>query len=118
MVERLAVPKHAAMDGNVGVAGALPDGAEEMAAVAEQDADGVEHDGDVLGHGLFAGLILWRIGRRGGWGVSSVTTVYLTEMERSKTYLRHRPCPNGWCRSWATSISATMRVTAEMGCCP
>jgi hypothetical protein len=48
---------------------ALPDGIEEMAAVAEQDADGVEEGCDVLGHGrVFAGLILWRIGRRGGMG--------------------------------------------------
>ena len=67
MVERLAVPKHAAMTGNVGAVARLPDGVEEMAAVAEQDADGVEEGGDVLGHGV-AGLILWRIGRRGWTG--------------------------------------------------
>jgi hypothetical protein len=47
--------------------GALPDGAEEMAPVTEQDANGVEDGGDVLGHGD-AGLILWRIGRRGWTG--------------------------------------------------
>ena len=62
MVERLAVPKQAAMAGNVGAAARWRDGAEEVAAVAEQDADGVEEDGDVLGHGV-AGLILWRIGQ-------------------------------------------------------
>ena len=38
MVERLAVPKHAAMAGTVG---AVADGGEEVAAVAEQGADGV-----------------------------------------------------------------------------
>jgi hypothetical protein len=45
----------------------VPDGGEEMAAVAEQDADGMEHEGDASGHGL-AGLILWGIGRRGWTG--------------------------------------------------
>ena len=55
------------MVGNVGAVARRSDGAEEMAAVAEQDADGVEEDGDVLGHGV-AGLILWRIGRRGWTG--------------------------------------------------
>ena len=38
--------------GECGGGGAVADGGEEMAAVAEQDADGVEDDGDVLGHGL------------------------------------------------------------------
>jgi hypothetical protein len=38
-----------------------------MAAVAEQDANGVEEGGDVLRHGV-AGLILWRIGLGGGMG--------------------------------------------------
>ena len=53
--------------GECGGGGAVPDGVEEMAAVAEQDANGVEDDGDVIGHGG-AGLILWRIGRRGWSG--------------------------------------------------
>ena len=53
--------------GECGGGGAVADGGEEMAAVAEQDADGVEEGGDVLGHGG-AGLILWRIGRRGWTG--------------------------------------------------
>ena len=67
MVGRLAVPKAAAMVVNVGAVERLPDGGEEMAAVAEQDADGVEDEGDVLGHGA-AGLILGWIGRRGWTG--------------------------------------------------
>ena len=51
--------------GECGGGGAALDGTEEMAAVAEQDADGVEDGGDILGHGRgFAGLILRRIGRR------------------------------------------------------
>ena len=49
MVERLAVPKQAAMAGEVGGGGAVPDGGDEVAAVTEQDADGVEQDGDVVG---------------------------------------------------------------------
>ena len=49
--------------GEGGGGGAVADGVEEMAAVAEQDADGVEEDGDVVGQGG-AGVILWRIGRR------------------------------------------------------
>ena len=52
--------------GECGGGGALPDGAEEVTSVAEQNADGVQQGGDVLGHGA-AGLILW-IGRRGGMG--------------------------------------------------
>ena len=67
MVERLAVPKPAAMAGKCGGGGAAVDGVEEVAAVADQDIDGVEEGGDVLGHGG-AGVILWRIGRRGGLG--------------------------------------------------
>jgi hypothetical protein len=47
--------------------GAALDRGEEVAAVAEQDADGVEEDCDVLGHGV-AGAILRRIGRRGWTG--------------------------------------------------
>jgi hypothetical protein len=44
-----------------GGGGAMADGGEEMSAVAEQDADGVEDEGDVLGHGV-AGLILgWKL---------------------------------------------------------
>jgi hypothetical protein len=40
---------------------------DEMAAVAEQDTNGVKDGGDVFGHGRgFAGLILGWIGRRGG----------------------------------------------------
>ena len=60
MVERLAVPKHAAMIGNVWA----PVRCRTVAmttAVAEHDANGVEHDADVLGHG--ARLILGRVGR-------------------------------------------------------
>jgi hypothetical protein len=53
--------------GECGGGGAAADGAEEMAAVVEQDIDGVEQEGDVLGHGA-AGLILRRIGRRGWTG--------------------------------------------------
>ena len=53
--------------GECGGGGAVADGGDEMAAVAEQDADGVEQGGDVLGHGG-AGLIPWRIGRRGWMG--------------------------------------------------
>ena len=71
MVERLAVPKPAAMVGNVGAAARWWTVAEEVAAVAEQDADGVEEDCDVLGHGV-AGAILRRIGRRGWMVVSGV----------------------------------------------
>jgi hypothetical protein len=44
MVERLAVPKHAAM-----AVWAVADGGEEVAAVPEQGADGVQQEGDVLG---------------------------------------------------------------------
>jgi len=53
--------------GECGGSRAVADGGEEMAAVAEQDADGVEEGGDVLGHRV-AGLILWGIGRRGWTG--------------------------------------------------
>ena len=52
-----------------GGGGAAVDGGEEMAAVVEQDADGVEDAGDVLGHGRsLGGAIPWRIGRRGWMG--------------------------------------------------
>ena len=34
----------------------MADGVQEMAAVAEQDADGVQEEGDALGHGA-AGAI-------------------------------------------------------------
>jgi hypothetical protein len=53
--------------GECGGGGSAVEGAEEMAAVAEQDVGGVEEEGDALGHG-FAGAILWRIGRLGGMG--------------------------------------------------
>ncbi len=53
--------------GECGGGGAVPDGRQEMAAVAEQDANCVEHGCDVLGHGG-AGLILWGIWRRGWTG--------------------------------------------------
>ena len=53
--------------GECGGGGTVLDRGEEMAAVAEQDADGAEDDGDVLGHDV-AGLILGRIGRRGWTG--------------------------------------------------
>jgi hypothetical protein len=42
------------------------EGAEEVAAVAEQDTDGAEDEGDAFGHGG-AGAIRW-IGRRGWSG--------------------------------------------------
>ena len=58
--------------GECGGGGAVVDGGEEVAAVAEQDADGVEQDGDVLGHGV-AGVILRRIGRRGWTGYTSAS---------------------------------------------
>ena len=47
--------------GESGGGRALADGAEEVATVAEQDADGVKDEDDVLGHGA-SGVILWRIG--------------------------------------------------------
>ena len=53
--------------GECGGVGTMADGAEQVSAVAEQDADGVEEGGDVLGHGV-AGAILRRIGRRGWTG--------------------------------------------------
>src|SRR6185312_1385605 len=37
--------------GECGGGGPMLDGGEEVAAVAEQDADNAEHAGDVLGHG-------------------------------------------------------------------
>jgi hypothetical protein len=55
----------------VGGAGAGADGVDEVTAVVEQDAGGVEDDGDVVGQSG-GGVILWRIGRVGGrcggWG--------------------------------------------------
>jgi hypothetical protein len=45
----------------------VADGGEEMTAVAEQDAEAVEEDGKVAGHGA-AGVILLGIGRRSGLG--------------------------------------------------
>ena len=46
-------------DGECGGGGTAVDRAQEMAAVAQQDADGVEEGGDVLGHGRgLAGMIL------------------------------------------------------------
>jgi hypothetical protein len=45
----------------------MADGVEEVVAVVEQDGDGVQEEGDVLGHGP-AGVILLRIGRRGWSG--------------------------------------------------
>ena len=53
--------------GECGGGGAMLDGGKKVPAVAEQDADGVEQGCNVLGHGV-AGVILWRIGRRGGMG--------------------------------------------------
>ena len=48
MVARLAVPKQAAMEGNVGaVARVAGWWLQQMAAVVEQDADGVEQGCDV-----------------------------------------------------------------------
>ena len=48
----------------VGGGGALADGVDEVAAVGEQDADGVEEDPDVVGQSG-GGVILWGIGRGG-----------------------------------------------------
>jgi hypothetical protein len=50
--------------GEVGGGRTVTDGFKQVAALAEQDADSVEHKGDVLGHGG-AGAIQW-IGRGGG----------------------------------------------------
>ncbi|HLY90805.1 MAG TPA: hypothetical protein VKQ27_17620, partial [Acetobacteraceae bacterium] len=48
----------------VGSGGALADGVDEVAAVDEEDADGVEEVLDVGG-----ALLLWWIWRKGGWCV-------------------------------------------------
>jgi hypothetical protein len=48
--------------GERGGGGTVPHGGEEVAAVAEQNAEGVAKDGKV------AGMILGRIGRRGWTG--------------------------------------------------
>lgn len=45
--------------------GAVADGVDEVAAIAEQDASGVEDDCDVVGEGG-GGVLLWGIGRGGG----------------------------------------------------
>ena len=42
--------------GERGGGGTMADGVQEMAAVSEQDADGVQEEGDALGHGA-AGAI-------------------------------------------------------------
>src|SRR5579864_1067714 len=84
--------------GECGGGGAAVDGVDEVAAVADQDIDGVEEGGDVLGHGRgFAGLILWRIGRRGGLGRVSFH-VYNTNglWERRQRLFSAR---GGWVRS-------------------
>jgi hypothetical protein len=53
-----------------GGGGTVADCEEEMAAVAEQDAGGVEEGSDVLGHGRgFAGLILGRIRADLSWAL-------------------------------------------------
>ena len=62
MVERLSVPKQAAIALKFG---AVADGGDEVAAVVEQGADGVQEEGDVVGQGG-GGVILRGIGR-GGW---------------------------------------------------
>ena len=49
----------------VGGGGAMADGVDEVAAIGEQGAGGVEQDLDVVGQSG-GGVILWRIGRRGG----------------------------------------------------
>jgi hypothetical protein len=51
--------------------GAMADGVEQMAAVAEQDADGVEHKGDALGHGV-AGPIRLGTEQQGLFSVRAV----------------------------------------------
>src|ERR1700722_6636114 len=61
MVERLAMPKHAAMALKLG---AVADGVDHMATVGEQDADGVEEELNVGGRNG-GGEILFRIGRGG-----------------------------------------------------
>ena len=62
--------------GEGGGGGAMLDGGAEMAAVAEQDADGAEEGCDVLGHDV-AELILWRIGRRGWTGCVNFHVRYI-----------------------------------------
>ena len=64
MVESLAVPKQAAMALKLGGGGALADGVDQLAAVGEEGADGVEEDLDVGGRSGGGG-----IGRGGGYGV-------------------------------------------------
>jgi hypothetical protein len=67
MVEEVGGAEARRDGGECGGGGAVLDGAEEMTAVAEQDANGVEDEGDVLGHGA-AGVTLRWIGRRGWMG--------------------------------------------------
>jgi hypothetical protein len=76
MVEEVGGAEARRDGGECGGGGAVLDGAEEMTAVAEQDANGVEDEGDVLGHGD-AGLILYRIGRRGWTGRVSYIGLYI-----------------------------------------
>ena len=67
--------------GECGGGGAVVDGGQEVAAVAEQDIDGVEEEADVLEHGHgAAGLILWRIGRRGWTGYVGFHVGYTTDV--------------------------------------
>ncbi len=75
--------------GECGGGGALADGGEEVAAVAAQDADGVEEDGDVLGHGRgFAGLILGWI----GWGGWTGYDVAFCHVSIYNTYWQTKQC--------------------------
>ena len=116
MVERLAVPKHGRDGGECGGGGAAVDGGEEMAAVAEQDADGVEEGGDVLGHGHgFAGVILWRIGRRGWTGyVAFHVSINNLRLGKEQGVFSARA---GWglldgrCAHWG------QHVATDCGCC-
>jgi hypothetical protein len=57
--------------------GALAGGVDEVAAVVEQDADGVEDDGDVVGDGAGA-VVLLGIWRGGGRRVGRVVHVGVT----------------------------------------
>jgi hypothetical protein len=63
------------------------DGSEEMAAVAEQDVEGMEQEGNVLGHGA-AGAILWRIARRGWPGCVRLSVMITYMLGYCKVHIR------------------------------
>ncbi len=96
--------------GERGGGGALADGGEKVAAVAEQDTDGVKNECDALGHGA-AGAILWRIGRRGRMesiGHVGVTAdnlrwqawVYFPRAALDGRSAGEDPCAHFRCRDW------------------